>query len=63
MAHYNSLQIKAETKNARHGLYALVSYTYSRAYDNGFTDGVGTSIGATYYPLPKLVSKLYWGLS
>jgi hypothetical protein len=62
VAHYNSLQIKGETKNARHGLYALVSYTYSRAYDNGFTDGVGTSIGATYYPLPNW-SKLDWGLS
>src|SRR5260370_1265431 len=51
-AHYNSLQVKAETKNARHGLYALISYTYSRAYDNGFADGVGSTIGATYYPLP-----------
>ena len=28
-AHYNSLQIKAETKSARHGLYALLGYTYS----------------------------------
>jgi hypothetical protein len=62
MAHYNSLQVKAETKNARHGLYALIGYTYSRAYDNGFSDGVGSSIGATYYPLPNW-SKLDWGLS
>jgi|SRR5579883_1388042 hypothetical protein len=62
MAHYNSLQIKAETKSARHGLYALVSYTLSRAYDNGYSDGLGTSIGATYYPLPNW-SKLDWGLS
>jgi len=61
-AHYNSLQVKAETKNARHGLYALISYTYSRAYDNGFADGVGSTIGATYYPLPNW-SKLDWGLS
>jgi len=61
-AHYNSLQVKAETKNARHGLYALVSYTYSRAYDNGFADGVGSTIGATYYPLPNW-SKLDWALS
>ena len=30
-ARYDSLQIKAE-KNARHGLYALLSYTYSRAF-------------------------------
>ncbi|HTB92883.1 MAG TPA: carboxypeptidase-like regulatory domain-containing protein [Candidatus Sulfotelmatobacter sp.] len=62
MAHYNSLQVKAETKNARHGLYALIGYTYSRSYDNGFTDGVGSSIGATYYPLPNW-SKLDWALS
>jgi hypothetical protein len=62
VAHYNSLQIKAETKNARHGLYALISYTYARAYDNGFTDGLGSSIGATYYPLPNW-SKLDWALS
>jgi Carboxypeptidase regulatory-like domain len=61
-ARYNSLQIKAETKNARHGLYALIGYTYSRSYDNGFSDGVGSSIGATYYPLPNW-SKLDWGLS
>ena len=27
---YNSLQIKAETKSSRHGLYALVAYTYSQ---------------------------------
>ena len=61
-AHYNSLQVKAETKSARHGLYALISYTYSRAYDNGFADGVGSTIGATYYPLPNW-SKLDWALS
>ena len=36
-AHYNSLQIKAETKSARYGIYALIGYTYSRAYDTGFT--------------------------
>jgi hypothetical protein len=51
-AHYNGLQIKAETKSSRHGIYALVGYTYSGTYDNGFGDGLGTSIGATYYPLP-----------
>ena len=27
-AHYNSLQIKAETKSSRYGLYALIGYTY-----------------------------------
>jgi hypothetical protein len=62
VAHYNSLQVKAETKNARHGLYGLISYTYARAYDNGYADGLGSSIGAVYYPLPNW-SKLDWALS
>jgi hypothetical protein len=61
-AHYNSLQIKAETKSARYGLYALVGYTYARAHDNGLTDGLGTPIGATYFPLPGW-QQLDWGLS
>jgi Carboxypeptidase regulatory-like domain len=61
-AHYNSLQIKAETKNAGHGIYALVGYTYARAYDNGFSDGLGSLLGATYYPLPNW-EKPDWGLS
>jgi hypothetical protein len=60
-AHYDSLQIKAETKSS-HGLYALLGYTYSRAHDNGLTDGLGSLIGATYYPLPNWQS-LDWGLS
>ncbi len=62
LAHYNSLQIKAETKSARHGIYALIGYTYSRAYDTGFTDGLGSIIGATYFPLPNW-QNLDWGLS
>jgi len=61
-AHYNSLQIKAETKSARHGIYALIGYTYARAYDTGFTDGLGSIIGATYFPLPNW-QTLDWGLS
>jgi Carboxypeptidase regulatory-like domain len=61
-AHYNSLQIKAETKSARHGIYALIGYTYSRDYDTGFTDGLGSIIGATYFPLPGW-QTLDWGLS
>ena len=60
-ARYDSLQIKGETKT-RGGLYALLSYTYSRALDNGFSDGVGTSTGATYYPLPG-TAKADWALS
>jgi hypothetical protein len=61
-AHYNSLQIKAETKSAKYGIYGLIGYTYARTYDNGFTDGLGSSIGAPYYPLPGW-EKLDWGLS
>ncbi len=60
-AHYNSLQLKAETKSS-HGLYAIIGYTYSRANDNGLSDGLGTPIGATYFPLPNW-QTLDWGLS
>ena len=61
-ARYDSLQIKAETKSARHGLYALLGYTWSRTFDSGMPDGLGTNPGATYYPLPG-TQKLDWGLS
>ena len=61
-ARYDSLQIKAETKSTRHGLYALIGYTYSRNFDSGLTDGLGTNPGALYYPLPG-TAKLDWGLS
>jgi hypothetical protein len=61
-AHYNGLQVKAETKSARHGLYALIGYTYSRTYDTGFADGLGTNYGATYFPLPNW-KQLDWALS
>ena len=61
-ARYDSLQIKAETKSARHGLYALLGYTWSRTFDSGFPDGLGSNPGATYYPLPG-TKKLDWGLS
>ncbi|MGA8341291.1 MAG: carboxypeptidase regulatory-like domain-containing protein [Candidatus Sulfotelmatobacter sp.] len=60
-ARYDSLQVKAE-KSARHGLYALLSYTYSRTFDSGFPDGLGTLPGAMYWPLPG-ANKLDWGLS
>jgi hypothetical protein len=59
---YNSLQVKAETKSSRHGIYALISYTYSRTYDNGLSDGLGSVLSAPYFPLPNW-SKLDWGLS
>jgi hypothetical protein len=61
-AHYNSLQVKAETRNERYGLYALIGYTYAGAHDNGFTDGLGSLLGATYFPLPNW-QKLDWALS
>ena len=61
-ARYDSLQLKAETKSARHGLYALLGYTWSRTFDNGMPDGLGTNPGALYYPLPG-TAKLDWGLS
>ena len=61
-ARYDSLQIKAETKSTRHGLYALLGYTYARNFDSGLPDGLGTMVGATYWPLPG-AAKLDWGLS
>jgi len=61
-AHYDGLQIKAETKSSRYGIYALIGYTYSRTYDTGLGDGVGSNYGATYYPLPGF-RKLDWALS
>ena len=59
---YNSMQIKAETKTPKHGLYALVAYTYSKTYDNGLTDGLGSELSAPYYPLPNW-QNLDWSLS
>jgi hypothetical protein len=61
-ARYDSLQVKAETKSARHGIYALLGYTYSRTFDSGFADGLGTPPGADYWPLPG-TEKADWGLS
>lgn len=61
-ARYDSLQVKAETKSARHGIYALVGYTYARNFDSGMPDGLGTNAGALYWPLPG-TQKLDWGLS
>jgi len=61
-ARYDAFIAKAETKSTRHGLYALVGYTWSRTFDSGFPDGLGTSPGATYWPLPGS-QKLDWSLS
>jgi hypothetical protein len=61
-AHYDSLQIKAETKSMRHGLYALLGYTWARTFDSGMPDGDGTFPGAIYWPLPG-TKRADWGLS
>ena len=61
-ARYDGLLVKAETKSARHGIYALFGYTWSRTFDTGMPDGLGTNPGAIYYPLPG-TAKLDWGLS
>jgi Carboxypeptidase regulatory-like domain len=61
-ARYDSLQVKAETKSTRHGLYGLFGYTWSRTFDSGMPDGLGTNPGALYWPLPG-TQKLDWGLS
>jgi len=49
---YDSLQVKAETKNTKHGLYALVGYTYARTWDTSLVDNLSGGLGVTYYPLP-----------
>jgi len=59
---YNSFQVKAETKTAKNGLYALLAYTYSRTYDNGLSDGLGSELSAPYFGLPNW-QKLDWALS
>jgi hypothetical protein len=61
-ANYDSLQIKAETKTPKYGLYALFAYTYSRTYDNGLSDGLGSLLSAPFFPLPNW-QNLDWGLS
>ncbi len=61
-ARYDSLQVKAETKSVRHGIYALLGYTWARNFDSGLTDGLGTNAGAIFWPLPG-TQKLDWGLS
>ena len=59
---YDSMQIKAETKTPKYGLYALLAYTYSKTYDNGLSDGLGSELSAPYFPLPNW-QKLDWSLS
>src|SRR5207302_5563974 len=61
-ARYDSLQVKTETKSAKHGLYVLLGYTYARNFDSGFNDGLGSSAGVTYWPLPG-TTRADWSLS
>ena len=61
-AQYDSLEVKAETKSAKHGLYALLGYTWSHTYDSGMPDGLGTNPGAIYWPLPG-TQRLDWARS
>jgi hypothetical protein len=56
------LQIKAETKTPKYGLYALIGYTYSHTYDNGLSDGLGSLLSAVYFPLPNW-ENLDWARS
>jgi hypothetical protein len=62
VTNYDSLQVKAETKTAKHGLYALIAYTYSHTHDNGLSDGLGSLLSAPYFPLPNW-QTLDWSLS
>jgi hypothetical protein len=59
---YDSFQLKAETKSVHYGIYALVGYTYSKTYDNGLSDGLGSLLSAPYFPLPNW-QKLDWAPS
>lgn len=50
---YDAFLLRGE-KQANHGLYFLASYTYSKAFTNGLSQGLATPqllTGAIYYPL------------
>ncbi len=50
LSRYDSLQVKAE-KSYKKGLYFLLTYTYSKGFDNGLYDDLGSLVGIPYYPL------------
>ena len=50
LSRYDSLQVKAE-KAYQNGLYFLLAYTYSKGFDNGLNDDLGSLVGVPYYPL------------
>src|SRR5260370_14568749 len=43
-------------------MYGVMGYSYSRTDENGFSEGLGSNYGATYYPLPGF-NQLDWALS
>jgi hypothetical protein len=54
---YDSLQLKLETTSTRHGLYLLAAYTYSKGFDNGLWDQLGTPTSVPYFPLSVPYAK------
>ena len=60
---YDSLQIGAEAKSVRRGLYFSVGYTWGRGFDDGFPDFQAALYGAIYYGLPNLPKNADKGLS
>ena len=50
LSRYDSLQVKAE-RAYNNGVYILLAYTYSKGFDNGLYDDLGSLIGVPYYPL------------
>jgi hypothetical protein len=62
LSRYDSLQVKAE-RAYKQGLYVLVAYTYSKGFDNGLNDNLGSLVGVPYYPLDTAVHNVDKGLS
>jgi hypothetical protein len=48
---YDSAQVKLETTSTKYGLYLLSAYTYSKGFDNGLWDQLGTPTSVPYFPL------------
>ena len=50
LSRYDGMEVKLERSYTR-GLYPLASYTYSKGFDNGLNDDLGSMTGVAYYPL------------
>ena len=61
-AKYDSLQIKAETKSSRHGLYALIDIPTQKPTTADFPMDWEVTLVRTYWPLPG-TTKADWSLS